>query len=373
MKGNVIIFSASTGHGHNQVAYTLKNELELQSFNVRVVEPFKETSPYLDEFVSDGYKILATRAPKMFGTLYKMSNKTYINKSISRYTRHRIEDKLHELLESHETDMVICTHPLFVKAISYMKHTGRFDGKVISVITDYLPHECYVSQEVDAYIVGSSHTKAALIRRGIYTDRIHVHGIPIKREFAFRQVNLVHSEYFTVLLMGGSMGVSGMKKAYKKLMAIQSPMKVYVVCGNNKSMKNTLQYYSTGCHDVELLGFTDRVPELMELSDVIISKPGGLTVTESLAKEIPMIIPYCIPGQEQENSDVLTEAGAAIRVDGSRKLAATVEELMANPMQLEVLKHNIRKIAKNHSLDNAVQLCMDVYGGYDVMAGVRDA
>lgn len=373
MKGNVIIFSASTGHGHNQVAFTLEHELEQQGFVVKVVEPFKETSPILDECVSDGYKILATRAPRMFGRLYKMSNKSYINKPISRYTRHKIESKLGELLVRHETDMVICTHPLFVKAISYMKHVGKFDGQIISVITDYLPHECYVSQDVDAYIVGSRYTKSALVHRGIQARKIHVHGIPIKREFAVRHLNLQRSERFTILLMGGSMGVSGMKKSYKRLMALEEPMKVFVVCGNNKSMRESLSHYDTGIHQVEILGFTDRVPELMEISDVIVSKPGGLTVTESLAKEIPMIIPYCIPGQEQENTDVLVDAGAAIKVDGSRALVSTINELIHNPIQLDILRRNMKKIAKDHSLDNAVDLCVEVYSNYSEVEGVRNA
>ncbi len=216
MKGNVIILSASTGHGHNQVAKTLQNELTCQGFDVKVIEPFKETNKHLDDFVNDGYKILATRAPRMFGTIYKMSNRSLMNKSISRYTRFVLRNKLMELVLENDTDMVICTHPLFVKAISHMKHIASYQGKIISVITDYLPHEFYVSNDVDAYIVGSTHTKTALIGRGISYDKIHVHGIPIKREFAYSVAKVDRSDRFTVLLMGGSMGVNGMKKAFKK-------------------------------------------------------------------------------------------------------------------------------------------------------------
>lgn len=138
-------------------------------------------------------------------------------------------------------------------------------------------------------------------------------------------------------------------------------------------MKQTLASYETYHHEVEILGFTDRVPELMDKSDVIVSKPGGLTVTESLAKNIPMIIPYCIPGQEQENAEVLVEAGAAIRVEGSRELAYTINGLIDNPVQLEVLKTNIRTIAKDHSLDKAILLCMEVCGSFEEMAGVKNA
>lgn len=373
MKGNVIILSASTGHGHNQVAQTLCYELKAQGYGATIIEPFKEKNKYLDELVSDGYKILATRVPKMFGTMYKLSNRRLMNRSLSNYFKFVLRSKLLELINKHEADMVISTHPLFVKAVSLLKRNGQYAGKVLSVITDYLPHEFYVSDDVDAYIVASNYTKHALIHRGISEDKIHVHGIPIKREFANSVPDVIRSDLFTVLLMGGSMGVTGMKKAFKQLMLIDKPMKIYVVCGRNESMKHTLETYEKYHHDVEVLGFTDRVPELMDKSDVIVSKPGGLTVTESLAKNIPMIIPYCIPGQEQENAEVLVEAGAAIRVDGHKELANTIEDLMDKPVMLEVLRTNIRTISKDHSLDKAIELCMAVCGSFEDMAGMKNA
>jgi len=360
MNKQVIILSASTGLGHNQVADTLKKELELQGAMVHIIEPFKETNPYLDEFVTDGYRLLATRIPKMFGTLYKMSNKRLMNRPIAHYTRRLLEEKLEELLETYQPELIICTHALFVKSIVYMKNDGRYTGSVLSVITDYSPHEFYVSQGVNAYIVGSDYTKKGLISRGIQGNRIYVYGIPIKREFLKKQRNSIHSAQFTVLLMGGSMGVSGMKKAYKRLLSIQTPIKIYAVCGNNKSMRASLMKYGHQNHQVEILGFTKQIPKLMDESDVIISKPGGLTVSESLAKNIPMIIPYCIPGQEEENAQMLVDTGAAIQIDGTSKLVEIIEELIRNPLQLEILKRNIERIKQGHSLDETIRLCTRV-------------
>ncbi len=100
-------------------------------------------------------------------------------------------------------------------------------------------------------------------------------------------------------------------------------MRIIVVCGNNDTLRLSIEEkYEEVIPNkhIEVLGFTDKIPELMEVSDVIITKPGGLTVTESLAKNIPMIIPYFIPGQEEENAEVLVNAGAAIKVDSINEL-----------------------------------------------------
>lgn len=373
MKKNVIIFSASTGLGHNQVANTLKHELALQGYEVTIIEPFKEKNGYLDGFVSDGYKVLATHAPKMYGRIYSISNKSMMNKSISRYTRHILETRLEEIIDRYEPELIICTHALFVKLISYMKRMKSFKGRILSVITDYIPHEFYVSQEVDAYLVGSKYTKASLELKGIPGDRIHVLGIPIKRAFLECQNDFKKSYKFTILLMGGSMGVVGIKKAFKKLLSSPYMTKIYVVCGNNRNLKKSLEKYESNIHEVEIFGFTDKIPQLMEVSDVIITKPGGLTVTESLAKNIPMIIPYYIPGQEQENAEILIEAGAAIYVESSKRLLNTVVAMIENPKQIEELRINMQKIASDYSLDAAVQLCMNVYDGTNKVVEVKNA
>ena len=135
-------------------------------------------------------------------------------------------------------------------------------------------------------------------------------------------------------------------------------LRIFVVCGANEELKEELEkllskYY--GKKQVEILGYTDKVNELMAISDVIVTKPGGLTVTESLTMRLPMIIPYYIPGQEEENTEVMSAEGVAMETDIA-KLDETIAKLMQKPSLLEYMKENIDRLVEPHSFDDTLRL-----------------
>lgn len=365
MGNKIIIFSASTGQGHNQAAKVLLEEFIAKGYDVEIIEPFKETSKSLDLLVSDGYKVLATKLPKMYGGMYKLSNIKIFDKGVSKLTQRALHEKIYEIIELKKPCLVISTHPLIVKTISALKQKGVYSGPFLSVITDYIPHESYISDWVDGYVVGSQYTKAEVIRKGVDADKVHVHGIPIKREFHQRELSVKRSEHFTILLMGGSMGLSSMKKAYKSLLTIPHPLRMIVVCGQNTTLKKYLDRRKRlEGKVVETYGFTPKIAELMEISDILISKPGGLTVSEALAKNIPMIIPFFIPGQEEENAEVLADAGGAVIVDSIKELDNQVIKLIENPEMLVQMKKQMEKMAEDHSLDDLVNLGIELIAFY---------
>lgn len=367
MKKTIVIVSASTGYGHNQVAGALKLEFEEKGYEAVIVEPLKEVSKSLDILVSDGYKILATLMPKMYGTIYKISNNETMNKPVAKIFIKALRDKIEEIVNFENASMIISTHPLLVDVISSLKGDGIIDIPFLSIVTDFLPHQSYISDNVDAYLVGSSYTKNGIVARGISPDKVYSYGIPIKRIFREDVITEKKEDIFTILLMGGSMGVSSIKKALKNLLNIEDKLKIIVVCGNNDTLKNSIdEKYSEYIPNkyIEILGFTDKIPELMELSDVIITKPGGLTVTEALTKNIPMIIPYFIPGQEEENAEVLVNAGAAIKVDSVKELDEVVGVLMNDPSKIKWLKQNMKEMSKDHSIDKTINLCLELMKEY---------
>lgn len=376
MKRKVIIFTASTGYGHNQVAIAMKNELITKGCDVDIIEPFKEVSKSLDILLSDGYRVLATKMPKVYGRIYHMSNKRFLGKPVEVFSVKVIEDKLEEIVADNQPDLVISTHPLIVKAMCSLKRRYRYIGPFISIITDYMPHKSYISSLVDAYIVGSQYTKNKVIDKGISEDRVFVHGIPINRSFKECENLMDKSERFTVLLMGGSMGVSGIKKVFKELLSLNTPIKLIVVCGNNKTLKKALEERLINSEtevDVTILGFTNTISQLMEISDVIITKPGGLTVTEAFAKNIPMIIPFLIPGQEEENAEMLLNIGAAIKAEGAKSLCGHIEKFIEEPLVLEQMKVNMRKVSVDHSLDDAIDLCLSIINFQEDIVGIKYA
>ncbi|MCT4543362.1 MAG: glycosyltransferase [Vallitalea sp.] len=376
MNKKIVIVSASTGYGHNQVANALKLEFEEKGYEASIFEPLKEASKSLDILVSDGYKILATLMPKMYGTIYKISNNEIMNKPVAKIFIKTLKDKISEIVDNEEADLIISTHPLLVDVISSLKGDNIIDIPFLSIVTDFLPHQSYISDNVDAYLVGSCYTKNGIVARGISPDKVYAFGIPIKKIFREDVIIEDKEDVFTILLMGGSMGVSSIKKALKNLLNIEEKLKIIVVCGNNDTLKSSLdEKYSEDIPNkyIEILGFTDKIPELMELSDVIITKPGGLTVTEALAKNIPMIIPYFIPGQEEENAEVLVNAGAAVKVDSVRELDEVVGVLMKDSSKLEWLKQNMKAISKDHSIDNTINLCIELMENYKPFTEIKDA
>ncbi|PKM95136.1 MAG: galactosyldiacylglycerol synthase [Firmicutes bacterium HGW-Firmicutes-1] len=376
MKSKVIIFTASTGHGHNQVALAMKNELVAQGCEVSIYEPFKEVSKSLDILLSDGYRVLATKMPKFYGRIYKMSNQQFLGKPVEIFSVKVIEDKLEEIVDHVQPDLIISTHPLIVKAMCSLKRKSKYLGPFVSVITDYMPHKCYISPIVDAYIVGSQYTKLKVIEKGISENRVFVYGIPIHRSFRECDNKMEKSNQFTVLLMGGSMGLSGIKKVFKELLNIHAPIKIIVVCGNNMTLKKYLEerYLSQVSNkDITILGFTNEISQYMEVSDVIVTKPGGLTVTEAFAKNIPIIIPFYIPGQEEENAEMLIDMGVAVKVGGPKELGTLIESFIQEPNLLNHLKRNMYKVSIDHSLDDAINLCIKFIESQNDDIGIKYA
>jgi processive 1,2-diacylglycerol beta-glucosyltransferase len=373
----ILIFTASTGGGHNQVALSLKNEFQARGYEVIKLDILKETSKVLDVLIADGYRVLANNLPRMYGGLYKISDRISINKPITSLFTKIASKRIFELIQENRPSLIIGTHPFIVNVVGGLKEKGKIKIPFISVVTDFQAHQTYVHEYVDAYITGSYYTGRSLINRGISKDRIYSYGIPIRREFLQNTSGRIgkKDKYFTILLMGGSMGVKSMRRVLKYLICNRYPLRIIAICGNNDSMRKTIERrYKDRFPDKKIVvyGYTNKIPELMDISDVIITKPGGLTSSEAIAKNIPMIIPYFIPGQEEENAEFLVNAGAAIKIDEIKEINSKIEELIDNPSKLQEMKENMKKMSNNYSIDNIVKLANRLIEQYRYEWGIAN-
>jgi len=354
----VLILSASTGHGHNQAANSLKNELESAGYTVNIAEPLKEEGRVMDLLIDDGYNMLASKLPKMYGTIYKITGHRFINKGVVTFFNLTLSSTVFQLVEQHKPDLLISTHPLLVNVVSFLKAGGKINSPFIAIVTDYMAHRFYVNQFVDAYIVGSRYTKDTLTEKGVPDHKIFTYGIPIRKEFRQPRKKSKDS-IFTLLLMGGSMGIPYIKKCLEKLVQNNHPFRIFVVCGNNQKLKSELEEKYAGAvqgKTIKILGFTRNIHELMDESDVIVTKPGGLTVSEAINKNIPIIIPFFIPGQEEENTEILVKAGVAVSVSNITELNDVVSRFCENPALLEEMRLKAQEISRELSPDSIVQL-----------------
>jgi len=359
----VLILTASTGEGHNQAAKTIEGVYTQRGYECHRVDMFKSTHRSMDVLMADGYRILASNLPKMYGTLYKQCDTPNFNSLIARRVLKITEMRLNKVIHRMNPSLIIATHPFAVPVIGHMKAKGRCTQPFIQVVTDFKAHYAYIDPHVDAYITASDFTKSSLIKRGIPEQKVFAYGIPVKPDFLNRAETGVEriatSQRFELLIMGGSMGLKPIRHVVRAVAENPRNIHMTVVCGNNRILKNNLElrfaeYIQQG--RMEILGFVSNIPELMARCHVIVTKPGGLTSSEAINMSIPMLIPFSIPGQEQENTDFLVESGMALAVNGAEDINDKINHLMDNPQLYEAMSRNMTQLSANYSIEKIVAL-----------------
>lgn len=360
----VIILTASTGAGHNQAAANLKLQFEARGIYVHIVDMFKSTGKGINAFISDGYKILATKLPKAYGMVYKSSDSKMANKTLFRNVFMATELRLKWIINEFKPDLLIATHPFGAPIIGKLKKKGRIDLPYVQIVTDFKAHYTYIHDSVDAYVVASQFTAQSLIDKGIAASKIHTYGIPTRREFMQkRERKFSPDQPFRLLIMGGSMGLQSIEQAVEQLLKVDKKLCLTVVCAKNETLRARLNSRYRKAVDkgqLEVYGFVSNIDELMDQSDLIISKPGGLTTTEAIHKSIPMIIPFAIPGQEEENTTFLVENEMAIEVQDIDKLHHHIERLIDDVDQYEKMVQNMLNLSKSYSVDAILELCIEM-------------
>ena len=400
MQKKVLIMSASTGGGHNRAARAIKEELTNKSVNgitidCEIIDSLKIVNGTMHELISRGYEKSAKYTPKAWGGVYKLTETNLISRNEFKDNplTSLVSRKLKKLIEIKKPDLIIGTHPFPMIALSTLKRnsisyanneSNTFTESLhkyyenlnipplVTVLTDYTTHSAYIQNEIDYYIAGHEYVKELLIEDGIDSDKIKPYGIPVEKSFlSHRDRAVVLSELnldpnkFTVLLMGGSFGAGSIKDTLSELISIDRDFQIIVVAGRNKSLKDKLDKTIALNQDnidkkICVLGFTDKMNDLLASVDILVSKPGGLTTTESLLKEVPMIVPYFIPGQEEENLDFLSNCGASLRTSKKYTLGIILKVLIDNPDRIDMAKQNIRSIKKLNASQDIAKLAFDV-------------
>lgn len=389
----VLIMSASTGGGHNRAARAIKEELESRtidnmSIECEIVDSLKLVNNTMDKVISRGYEKSALYTPKAYGSVYRFSETTIASKNEFKTNplTSLMARKFKHLLNESTPDLIIGTHPFPMIALSTLKKNNNIHSlsrsesfykstkvdipPMISVLTDYTTHSTWIQNEIDYYIVGHEYVKELLVYEGVDSEKVKAFGIPVEKSFlSHRDRETVLTELglspekLTVLLMGGSFGAGNIKETLEDLIAIDRDFQILVITGRNEHLKDKLsKMLDSTIHNknICLLGYTNKMNDILASIDVLISKPGGLTTTEALLNDVPMIVPYFIPGQEEENLDFLTNCGAALRTTKKYSLPVLLKVLIDDPSRLDNLRKNIKSIRKFDSAVNISSLVVDI-------------
>ena len=389
----VLIMSASTGGGHNRAARAIKEELESRtidnmSIECEIVDSLKLVNNTMDKVISRGYEKSALYTPKAYGSVYRFSETTIASKNEFKTNplTSLMARKFKHLLNESTPDLIIGTHPFPMIALSTLKKNNNIHSlsrsesfykstkvdipPMISVLTDYTTHSTWIQNEIDYYIVGHEYVKELLVYEGVDSEKVKAFGIPVEKSFlSHRDRETVLTELglspekLTVLLMGGSFGAGNIKETLEDLIAIDRDFQILVITGRNEHLKDKLsKMLDSTIHNknICLLGYTNKMNDILASIDVLISKPGGLTTTEALLNDVPMIVPYFIPGQEEENLDFLTNCGASLRTTKKYILPVLLKVLIDDPSRLDNLRKNIKSIRKFDSAVNISNLVVDI-------------
>jgi processive 1,2-diacylglycerol beta-glucosyltransferase len=348
--------------GHHSATLAIEKAIRILSPHAEIlnINAFNYTNPISEKIVNRLYMGVIKRAPKIWDYLYDHPG---VVKNIERLKEavHKFNSpKLKTLFDRFKPDAVLCTQAFPCGMVADFKKTYDSAIPLVAALTDYVPHSYWIYDAVNYYITPSEEVTHRLMKKGVPQHKIKNLGIPFDPGFNEEKFKL-EPGLPTVLIMGGGQGLGPIKTIVKSLEKVGKEIREIVVCGANKklynSLKRKLKKYKKR---VLLFGYVHNINELMSITDIIVSKPGGVTTAEVLAKNIPMIIVKPLPGQEANNTAYLTAKGAAIKVDKPKDTYLAVEDLLADTSKLRKMSESAKRIAKpNASLDIA-KLLLDL-------------
>jgi processive 1,2-diacylglycerol beta-glucosyltransferase len=355
----VLVLSASVGGGHLRAAEAVEAALKQTVPDVHVEnhDVLQFTNAVFRRLYGQAYLDLVNRVPHVVGYVYDwLDQPSRTRNNAGDRLRHAVEKanlkKLTAFLTSQPWDLVINTHFLPAELIAHMRREGQLTLKQTTVCTDFETHRLWINQPCERYFTATPEGAEYLKHWGVPAADIEVSGIPVVPPFsrpADRAACLAKHELAddrpVILQLCGGFGVGPVEAMYRALLDLPQAVQLVIVCGRNEELKGALGKITVPPrHRVKLLGFTRVIDELMGCADLIVSKPGGLTTSEALARGVPMAIVNPIPGQESRNSDYLLENGAAIKINHPALLQLKLSRLLGDPERLARMRQSAKSL-----------------------------
>jgi len=350
-KRRILLMYITKVSGHRQATMAIQHAIKSLDPNVTAptVNGFGYTYPRLERVINGAYMGVIKTTPKVWDYLYDNPRILKKSKRIKAFLHKTSHAKIGRLIAKYRPDTVVCTQAFPCGMVADYKRAYNADFKLVGVLTDYAPHSFWINDGVDCYIVPSSDAKERFKTKGVTEDAIKVYGIPIRPKFAVQLDKKPIAEKLgldlnvpTVLVMGGGQGLGPIKAVVKSLLRIEMPLQMIVLTGVNKKLLKWLDRQKTKKRKpktsknktIIAYEYANNVDELMEVSTLIITKPGGMTTSECLAKGLPMVIVNPLPGQEMRNTGFLLKKGIAIRIDKTNDIGEEIELLLKSPEKI---------------------------------------
>lgn len=371
----VILVYSTAGMGHKKAALAVESVIKSvgAGCEVKTVDIMEYASRAYRFLYLDFYVFLMKKAKWLWAFMFYVSDLRLFD-ILTRKIRSRMDQRgvpgFGDMLMKEDPDAVVATHFLVPSIACILRQRG-LRSRIFAVVTDYGPHSYWLSGCVNTYFAGSEWVRSELIRKGISQEKVIVTGIPTTKEFREEQPREVLKKKYgldderkTVFIMSGGFGVGPVGKMLLEMKKCRTDIQVIAVCGHNKELRKQLEIVSFSLnYPVKLFGFTDKVAELMAISDIMITKAGGISVTEAMVTALPMIFYGSIPGQETWNEKFLTSAGAAVIARTIKDIPLLADSMLGSEVSYSGFKKSLSAVSKPDSAGDIAEEVLKSIGG----------
>jgi processive 1,2-diacylglycerol beta-glucosyltransferase len=345
-------------------------ELEPQA-EVRNLDVLEFTNAAFRKLYGHAYLDLVNKAPHVLGYFYDLMDRPRSPQRKSDRLRGLVERlnlrRFLRMLVEEPWDVIVNTHFLPAEMIARLRQKGELSTPHLTVTTDFETHRLWVNEPCDHYFTATEEGAVNLQHWGVPAERTSVSGIPVHPAFSRPKDRAeclarhgLAGDRPVVLQLAGGFGVGPVEQLAQAILGGEAPVELVVVAGRNEELKKRLEALPAPCrHRVKVLGFTTEMDELMAAADVVVTKPGGLTTSEALARGAAMVLVNPIPGQESRNSDFLLENGAAIKINNLATLSYKLGQLLGDSDRLARLKANAKRLGKPGAAYTVARAALD--------------
>ncbi len=353
----ILFLSASVGVGHTAAAAAVENALaEIDpAIETQTIDSYKYAANVFSKVVANGYIGMVKNVPQLYRFIYDRAERSRDIPAFRRWVSQYTAANLRALVSERKPDLVVCTHAFPCGVMAEYKR--QFDPAlpVVGIVTDFVVHPFWIYNNIDAYAVATPEMRQTLLTRGVKRERIVVSGIPVDPRFGRPRLAVAElraalglpADRRIVLMMGGGLGIGPLDRMIRSLGRVDVPVAGAIIVGRNGRVeKRVLAAAEQTDYPLRVFGFVDNVYDYMHASDVLLTKPGGLTSSEALAAELPMVLVKPLPGQEERNTRYLVSRRAAVRAKGERQLVQLVQEILTSSERRAQLRTQIEDLRR---------------------------
>ncbi len=369
MPETVLILSASVGSGHVRAAAAVEQAARrlLPHHDVQHLDILAYTNAMYRRLAAKTYVNLVQDYPNFMAYMYDRMDRPFAQAKMRAVLNSMNFGGLVRTIEAMKPKVVITSHFISAEILGSMKERGRLEAPLGVCVTDLDVHAIWLAHGVDHYFLAMPESREYLMRLGVDGERIHLSGIPIDAAFSKRgdeatcrrELGLDPARPI-VLVASGGVGLGPTETIVDQLLSMSCEVQATVICGHNEGLRMRMEKKLQGLSDrlkgrLHVCGFTKRMHDYMSAATLLVGKPGGLSLSEAMAMELPMAIVHPLPGQEERNTDHLLEQGAAVRCNNLPTLGWKVEQLLRDQTRLEAMRAAARRLGKPRAAETVVR------------------